>query len=110
MKCALSFSCIATVALSAASLLAQDASRYSVKGYRLGMSVADVQALQAPFKQKLKPCAKPDAHGIARCQAMYSNGLEPWKPIKAETIANVEVVSMEFHFIDDKLCPNAEAH
>ena len=49
MKCALSFSCIATVALSAASLLAQDASRYSVKGYRLGMSVADVQALQAPF-------------------------------------------------------------
>lgn len=103
MKHALSFSCVATVILSAASLIAQDAVRYTIKGYRLGMSVADVQALQAPFKQKLKRCAKPDVHGIAHCQATYSNGLEPWKPIKRETIANVEVVSMEFHFVDDKL-------
>ena len=103
MKHALSLSCVATVILSATSLIAQDAARYTIKGYRLGMRVADVQALQAPFKQKLKPCTKPDVHGIARCQATYSNGLEPWKPIKRETIANVEFVSMEFHFIDGRL-------
>ena len=96
VKNLLSFCCIATVALSAASLLAQNATGYSVKGYHLGMSVADVRALQAPFKQKLKPCAKPNALGIASCQAVYP-------PRKGETIANVRVVSMEFHFIDNKL-------